>query len=281
MGATGTYAFTSGHDNNASAESSVAMGYNNITNSFSEFVIGNNATNLIANDKNNVDDNDRVFSVGIGLNSSNRSDALEVFKNGKIYADELEIAEITDNKQLVTKEYIDTYITTSYQIGDSHLGGIVYYTWDGGTHGLIVADIEFTGINWGSQQSQYRTYGTAKGIGSGSSNTNLIMSKHSSASIAAARSHNLEIEVNNIKYGGWYLPSYQELKFLYDSANTINTNLTNQFIMNATRRYWTSSEQGESNAFIFKFNNAGTLVENETLDKSNTTNTYARAVKQF
>ena len=41
------------------------------------------------------------------------TNALEIFKDGTIYADELDIAEITYTKQLVTKEYVDANLQTT------------------------------------------------------------------------------------------------------------------------------------------------------------------------
>ena len=60
------------------------------------------------------------------------------FKDGRIFADELSRTEITQSKQLVTKEYVDYEITNAssgsgsgtYNIGDEYMGGIVFHTWD-------------------------------------------------------------------------------------------------------------------------------------------------------
>ena len=54
-----------------------------------------------------------AFVVGNGINDSNRSNALVVFKDGKITAPSLDIAEITNNKSLVTKEYADANYATN------------------------------------------------------------------------------------------------------------------------------------------------------------------------
>ena len=47
------------------------------------------------------------FVIGNGSNSSARSDALVVLKNGTITAPSFDIAEITDDKALITKEFAD------------------------------------------------------------------------------------------------------------------------------------------------------------------------------
>ena len=40
---------------------------------------------------------DRILSVGIGTSTSDLADGFEVFKDGKIYADQLALNEITQN----------------------------------------------------------------------------------------------------------------------------------------------------------------------------------------
>ncbi|MGB5982829.1 MAG: hypothetical protein WBG46_11855 [Nonlabens sp.] len=53
------------------------------------------------------DDTDRLLVLGNGISNSNRSDALIIRKNGIITAPSLELAEIVENKALITKEYFD------------------------------------------------------------------------------------------------------------------------------------------------------------------------------
>ena len=92
-----------GMDNTASGIFSTTIGQNNYANSYGEVAIGTFNTYLSPSSATTNVSSDRAFSIGVGTSSSQRVDGFEVFKNGKVYADELDISEITDAKQLVTK----------------------------------------------------------------------------------------------------------------------------------------------------------------------------------
>ena len=121
-GAHGPNSIAMGRDNRAMARYSTAIGglgndtwgwysfatgKETIANSYAECSLGHFNTNLTAKSTSGINTLDRVLSVGIGTNHWGRADALEIFKDGTIYADELEVSEITKPKQLVTKEYVD------------------------------------------------------------------------------------------------------------------------------------------------------------------------------
>ena len=90
--ATGLYATAMGVGTNANALASMAIGRFNIG--------GGNPSTWI--------DTDPLFEIGNGSGSGSKSNALTVLKNGSIIAPSLDMAEITDNKSLITKEYADT-----------------------------------------------------------------------------------------------------------------------------------------------------------------------------
>ena len=89
--ASGVYSTAMGQGTLALARNSLAIGYYNVG--------GGNAISIVGTDP--------LFEIGNGT-SSNRSNALTVLKNGTITAPSFNISEITDNKALVTKEYVDT-----------------------------------------------------------------------------------------------------------------------------------------------------------------------------
>ena len=101
--ASGFYSVAIGRSSYATGSHSAAFGEHNYANAHGETAIGRYNTNLTPT--NTTDD--RIFSIGVGTSTNNQKDGFEVFKNGKVYADELEVSEITDAKQLVTKEYVD------------------------------------------------------------------------------------------------------------------------------------------------------------------------------
>lgn len=70
----------------ASGRNSTAMGNRTIAPSFTETSLGLNNTDYIPLGIDNFDINDRLFSIGNGASSSNRSDALTMLKSGQTEA---------------------------------------------------------------------------------------------------------------------------------------------------------------------------------------------------
>ncbi|OUS02495.1 hypothetical protein A9Q86_03040 [Flavobacteriales bacterium 33_180_T64] len=99
----GSQSFAAGSETNASGYASTALGVSTTAPSSSETAIGRYNTDYTPTDTAT----DRLFVIGNGLNSSNRSNALTVLKNGTITAPSFDIAEIIDDKALVTKEFSD------------------------------------------------------------------------------------------------------------------------------------------------------------------------------
>jgi len=91
----GDYATAIGLGIRATAYASVAMGIYNIGS-------GSSATTWVATDP--------LFEIGNGT-SSTSSNALTILKNGTITAPSFDLAEITNAKALITKEYADTNLT--------------------------------------------------------------------------------------------------------------------------------------------------------------------------
>jgi hypothetical protein len=108
--------------------------------------------------------------------------------------------------------------TRPVKIGDTHEGGIVFYI-DSNSHCLII-DSEETGRAQ-SQYLQIATGATGTAIGTGQSNTNLIMARSGSASNSFSIGNSgLDGEdpayvCHNLTKGGfsdWFLPSVDEMK---------------------------------------------------------------------
>jgi hypothetical protein len=128
----------------------------------------------------------------------------------------------------------------THAIGEVYGGGIVVFTWDGGTHGLIAAISDLGKAKWNDASV---TMARANGIGAGLKNTTLIIANlgyNAGASYAAKMCNEYSVDVTvdgkTITYGDWYLPSIFELS---------------QFILNKsyftglptpTYYYWSSNE---------------------------------------
>ena len=157
-----------------------------------------------------------------------------------------------------------------HTIGESYGGGIVFYVYDGGQHGLIAATADqSTSIRWyGGTNTNTRARGD--GIGAGLKNTAIIIANQGSvdgADFAATVCNEYSVTVDGTTYGDWYLPSKHELNLLY-----LQETVVGGF---ARYAYWSSTEDGFFNAWYQNFSGGlqSSLSKNLTF--------YVRAVRAF
>ena len=148
--------------------------------------------------------------------------------------------------------------SNTHSIGEVYGGGIVFYVWDGGAHGLIasVADLPYsysgnTGAAPGSSSSNYKSWNTVNsdGILSGKKNTERIILAQSlssgavtivnsniSSAMAAANYVNPKIYLTYTfeEYGDWYLPSSKEMHLLALSRNNSGITLASTYYATST-----------------------------------------------
>jgi hypothetical protein len=160
-----------------------------------------------------------------------------------------------------------------HTIGESYGGGIVFYVYDGGQHGLIAAIADQSrGIRWyGGTNTNTRA--RADGIGAGLKNTAIIIANQGpvdGAAFAATVCNEYSVTVGGTTYGDWYLPSKYELNLLY-----LQRNVVGGFASNASNGYWSSTEYNGFFAWVQYFNNGGRYIDDE-YDFN-----YVRAVRAF
>ena len=130
-----------------------------------------------------------------------------------------------------------TWYGTVHYIGESYGGGIVFYVYDGGQHGLIAATADqSTGTRWYGG-SYTNTRARATGLGAGLKNTAAIIANQATVdgnAFAATVCNEYSVTVNGVTYGDWYLPSKHELNLLYLQKNVVGC-----FVLNS---YWSSTE---------------------------------------
>lgn len=103
----------------------------------------------------------------------------------------------------------------THYIGESYGGGIVFYVYDNGQHGLIAATSDQNpGIQWYNEV--YRVTGTSgDGVKSGEMNTAILVAAqiadNQAGNFAAKVCADYSAVVSGITYGDWYLPSKYEL----------------------------------------------------------------------
>ncbi|MFZ4521780.1 MAG: hypothetical protein ACOYNC_08750 [Bacteroidales bacterium] len=126
---------------------------------------------------------------------------------------------------------------STHAIGDSYGGGVVFYVYDGGRHGLIAATSDQSNnIRWYGG-SNTNTRARADGVGAGLKNTAIIIANQGPVdgnSFAATLCNEYSVTVDGVTYGDWYLPSKYELNLLY-LQKTVVGNFT-------TGTYWSSTE---------------------------------------
>ncbi len=122
--------------------------------------------------------------------------------------------------------------STPYYIGQSFGGGLIAYLDNTGVHGLIVASSNiFGGKTWSNgNNSATGAIGTA--IGTGQSNTIIIVNSLGSSGNYAAKLCN-DLVLNG--YSDWFLPSKDELNLLYLNQSALG-------LSSQTQVLWSSSE---------------------------------------
>ena len=164
------------------------------------------------------------------------------------------------------------WYSTAHYIGESYGGGIVFYVYDNGQHGLIAATADQNGGAtirwWGGSSTNTRARGD--GIGAGLKNTAIIIANQGpvdGAAFAATVCNEYSVTVGGVTYGDWYLPSKHELNLLYLKKAVVG-GFANNF-------YWSSTELDFFSALLQFFGDGGQT----NLFKSSTYN--VRAVRAF
>ena len=164
---------------------------------------------------------------------------------------------------------------TSHYIGEQYGGGKVFYVYDGGQHGLIVATVDLSSsIRWYAGTYSF-TRAMADGIGAGLKNTAIIIANQGDPDYfpyAATLCNEYSVTVGGVRYGDWYLPSKYELYLLFLQRFSIGLNFTPSY-------YWSSTEYNNGNAWRQSFLLAGSQsygLKDGSLDPY-----HVRAIRAF
>ena len=161
-----------------------------------------------------------------------------------------------------------------HYIGESYGGGIVFYVYDGGQHGLIAATTDqSTSIRWYGG-SYTNTCAKGDGVGAGLKNTAIIIANQGpvdGVTFAARICNEYSVTVGSVTYGDWYLPSKHELNLLHSQKSVVGgfNNSANSYYCSSTEfdAYYAWS-QLFANAFQYQFSGKAGLY-------------YVRAVRAF
>ena len=140
---------------------------------------------------------------------------------------------------LAWKQFSETNpVNNIHTIGENYGGGIVFYVYDGGQHGLIAATADQgPGIQWHNGTNRI-TGSTGDGTNAGDMNTSLIyaaqLPDNQNGVFAAKICADYSFTLGGVIYGDWYLPSKHELNLLFQQKAIVggfsNTD------------YWSSTE---------------------------------------
>jgi hypothetical protein len=159
---------------------------------------------------------------------------------------------------------------TTHSIGDSYGGGIVFYVYDNGLHGLIAATTDqSTGVRWYAGINT-NTMAYADGVGAGKVNTAIIIANQGygdGATYAARICNEYSVTVGGVTYGDWYLPSKYELNLLYLQKTVVGGFATNSF--------WSSTEANNNSAWYQNLYSGGQSYTSKYLTN------YVRAIRAF
>lgn len=159
--------------------------------------------------------------------------------------------------------------STQHFIGENYGGGIVFYVYDNGQHGLIAATSDQSfGHRWYGG-SNTNTRARADGVGGGLKNTAIIIANQGAVDgnpFAATLCNEYSSIVAGVTYGDWYLPSKHELNLLYLQKTVVGA--TGVF-------YWSSSEIDNVTAWLQSFSTGAQLLVNKTSVNS------VRAIRAF
>lgn len=130
---------------------------------------------------------------------------------------------------------------TTYSIGDTAFGGVIFWLEPNGMHGLVAAPSDIsTGIQWFNGTFNISNI-VRDGIYAGIYNTERIITTQGAGQYAAQICANH----NGGGYGDWYLPSLQELILMYNQQTVIGGF--------AAANYWSSTQNASNTTWGYSF----------------------------
>jgi hypothetical protein len=163
------------------------------------------------------------------------------------------------------------WYSTVHYVGENYGGGIVFYVYDKGQHGLIASTVNQSESAPWYNGTYSITQATNSGIGKGAENSAFIIAQqlanNPTGSFAAKLCAEYSVTVAGVVYNDWYLPSSKELDLLY---------LNRSVVIGLNGYFWSSTEYDSNNAYDRNF---GPSTSVEITDKSSPD--CVRAIRAF
>ncbi len=164
--------------------------------------------------------------------------------------------------EITTTVFRCTESVSKYEIGMTYGGGIIFYLDGSKNHGLISATSDQVLLEW--SPTSIITNATGIAVGTGQSNTAAIIAILGNSNYAAILCDQLVLN----GYSDWFLPSKDELSYLYDQKMIVGGF--------GDGYYWSSTETASNTAWGQLFSNG---IQNESIAKSNQLS--IRAIRAF
>jgi hypothetical protein len=201
-----------------------------------------------------------IMSIDLGaqkvsLGSASLSTSLEIQGNLKVVNGTQGTGKVLTSDANGLASWQNPSITT-HAIGESYGGGIVFYVYDNGKHGLIAATADVSSSMRWYAGTLTNTLAKADGIGAGVKNTSIIIASQGygdGATYSARLCNEYKVTVDGVTYGDWYLPSKHELNLLYLQKTVVGGFAT------TNTSYYTSSTE-ETSQYVWG-QNFGTGVQ--------------------
>ncbi len=153
-----------------------------------------------------------------------------------------------------------------HYVGELYGGGIIFYVYQNGQHGLIASLDDLGDPSWGGEWGPDYTGTNDKSWWDGASNTAAAVAEGAGPNTAIGLCDAYSSTVDGITYDDWHLPSIGELKALEEAAYVLFKVLdedgdSNTNAPDYSSDYWASTADGNKDAYSFSFDNTHTNVE--------------------
>ncbi len=223
--------------------------------------------------KNNIP----VLEIDVGENKLRPGDGIHFTGNKPNYTIHIDSVTITAGEGLeIVGEY--PHYKVEYRkhfIGEEYLGGIVFYVDESGHHGLVAGEISYgtwTTFNWEYYRNTEKIAGYTvsddearikpgefktinnwlESVGAGKYNTlNMIMNDQKDLNIMdVGEDYSITFDMSE-KFPNWYIPSYYELKLLYNQRKLLPHSARSGVYWSSTegytvKRYESNGPRGEN-----------------------------------
>jgi len=267
----GTYS----QNNNNTGSYNTAIGVSSLY--INESGYGNVAVGFDAGYSNSGNNN--IFigdSAGINETGSNKLYIASSGTNSPLIYGDFNTGVLTVNGNLTVTGSVTAPNNSNHYIGELFGGGIVFYVYDNGHHGLIADTVDLSSnAPWtcSSFQSTY-TYAFKNGVNGGIANTVKIVTQAGEGPLPPYAAQLCD-KYNGGNFSDWYLPSYYELNLMYSNIGQGASSPYTNIGAFANNFYWSSTEYNGNTACLENFSNGANGVPSKSTDA------YVRAIRAF